>query len=95
MKVFEVIQKPNQLRGTDKAKLSKPKDGPEQRHPFRGKLVGNEMIENATAGATSVGAVATVPNAKNSKKRPKMWKPSDNALDMKNTNLFGGPAIKR
>ena len=27
--------------------------------------------------------------------KPKKQKPSDNALDMKNVSLFGGPAIKR
>ena len=52
--------------------------------------------ETATAGATSAGNIATVanPHIANSKKKPKKQKPSDNALDMKGTSIFGGP-IKR
>jgi len=52
-----------------------------------------EMWETATAGGMGAGAVATVPA--NSKKKPKMQKPTDNALDMKNVSLFGGSLIKR
>lgn len=52
-----------------------------------------EMWETATAGGMSAGAVATVPA--NSKKKPKMQKPTDNALDMKNVSLFGGSLAKR
>ena len=72
--------------------------------------------ETATAGATSAGNIASVPNAneyspgksKNvaagkpgkmgkspAQPKPKKQKPTDNALDMKNTNIFGGKAIKR
>jgi hypothetical protein len=52
--------------------------------------------ETATAGATSAGNIATVanPHIANSKKKPKKQKPSDNALNMKGTSIFGGP-IKR
>ena len=84
----------------------------------------NEIIthkrlgEQATAGATSAGNIATLSNphvaagpdrfkksytgspgrsgtkAPNVPK-PKMQKPTDNALTMTGTSLFGGPAIKR
>ena len=30
-----------------------------------------------------------------SKRKPKKQKPTDNALDMKGTSIFGGPALKR
>jgi hypothetical protein len=65
---------------------SKKKRGP---HPLGGKLVG----ETASAGATGAGAVASVANP--STKKKKNWKPTDNALDMKNTSLFGTKLIKR
>ena len=65
---------------------AKKKRGP---HPLGGKLVG----ETSSAGATSAGAVATVANVNKSKK--KSWKPTDNALDMTNTSLFGTKMIKR
>ena len=77
-----------------------------------------ELIEAATAGATSAGSVGTVVSphlaigksrgnksytgspGKSGTKRPdaplpKKQKPTDNALNMKGTSIFGGPAIKR
>ena len=74
--------------------------------------------EQATAGATSAGNVATLanphvaagpdrfkksytgsPGRSGTKSpnvpKPKMQKPTDNAILMPNTSLFGGPAIKR
>ena len=52
--------------------------------------------ETASVGGTSAGSVATVisPHVAHSKKKPKMQKPTDNALDMKGTSIFGGP-LKR
>jgi|TARA_B110000046_G_C12769922_1_gene304467 hypothetical protein len=52
--------------------------------------------ETATSGGTSAGAVASVanPTVARSKKKPKMQKPTDNALN-KNTNLFTGTTLKR
>jgi hypothetical protein len=52
-----------------------------------------EMWETSAAGGMSAGAVATVPA--NSKKKPKMQNPTNNALDMKNVSLFGGSLVKR
>lgn len=56
-----------------------------------------ELIETASAGATSAGNFAVVPNTHvaHSKKKPKKQKPSDNALDMKGVSLFGGKLVKR
>ncbi len=77
-----------------------------------------EILEQATAGATASGNIATVTSphiaiGKDRKKksftgspgksgtkapRPpksKKQKPTDNALDMKGTSLFGGPLLKR
>ena len=77
-----------------------------------------EILEQATAGATSSGNVATVvsphiaigkdrtkksftgPPGKSGTKapkppKPKKQKPTDNALDMKGTSIFGGPLLKR
>ena len=74
--------------------------------------------EQATAGATSSGNIATVvsphiaigkargkksyigsPGKSGTKApnppKPKKQKPTDNALYMKGTSIFGGPAIKR
>ena len=74
--------------------------------------------ENATAGATSSGNLASVtsphiaigkdrfkksytgsPGVSGTKApnvpKPKKQKPTDNALDMKGTSLFGGPAVSR
>ena len=61
------------------------------------KLRWREITEAASAGATSSGNIAVVvnPHVANSKKKPKKQKPTDNALDMKGTSIFGGPAIKR
>ena len=76
------------------------------------------MREQATAGATSAGSIATVtsphiaigkdrfkksytgtPGVSGTKApnvpKPKKQKPTDNALDMKGTSLFGGPAVSR
>lgn len=52
--------------------------------------------EDASAGATASGNIATVANpaVAHSKKKPKMQKPTDNALD-KNDNLFGSGVVKR
>ncbi len=83
----------------------------------------NEVIvrrvqEQATAGATSAGNIASVvsphiaigkdrfkksytgsPGVSGTKApnvpKPKKQKPTDNALDMKGTSLFGGPAVSR
>ena len=78
----------------------------------------SELIESATAGATSAGSIGTVvsPHLAIGKSRgnksytgspgksgtkapkpplPKKQKPTDNALNMKGTSIFGGPAIKR
>jgi|DEB0MinimDraft_3_1074331.scaffolds.fasta_scaffold19036_5 hypothetical protein len=57
----------------------------------------NEFIkETASAGATTSGNVAVVvnPAVARSKKKPKMQKPTDNALDG-DVSLFGGEVIKR
>ena len=77
-----------------------------------------KLKEQATAGATSSGNIATVvsphiaigkdrfkksftgsPGKSGTKRpnvpKPKKQKPTDNALDMKNVSVFGGPAIKR
>ena len=76
------------------------------------------MQEQATAGATSAGNIASVtsphiaigkdrfkksytgtPGVSGTKApnvpKPKKQKPTDNALDMKGTSLFGGPAVSR
>jgi|TARA_R110000803_G_scaffold33941_2_gene74259 hypothetical protein len=76
-----------------------------------------EIVEQATAGATSAGNIATVNNphianpdrfktsytgspGKSGTKSPrhkkvKKQKPTDNALNMPNVSLFGGPLLKR
>ena len=77
-----------------------------------------EILEQATAGATSSGNIATVvsphiaigkdrtkksftgsPGKSGTKApkppKPKKQKPTDNALDMKDTSIFGGPLLKR
>jgi len=76
-----------------------------------------DILESATAGATSSGSIATVVNphispgkargkksytgspGRSGTKAPPQPKVTDNtgknALDMKGTSLFGGPAIKR
>lgn len=69
-----------------------------QRMATYGQGQGRQDIgEVATAGGTSAGSIATVnnPHVAHSKKKPKKQKPTDNALDMKGTSIFGGPAIKR
>jgi hypothetical protein len=58
--------------------------------------------EVASAGSTSAASIATVANPqvtnpyvyKSAKNKPKKQKPTDNALDMKNVSIFGGP-LKR
>jgi len=58
--------------------------------------------EVASAGSTSAGDIATVANPqvtnpyvyKSAKNKPKKQKPTDNALDMKDVSIFGGP-LKR
>ena len=81
-------------------------------------VISQKIKEQATAGATSAGNIATLNNphvaagpdrfkksytgtpgrsgtkAPNVPK-PKMQKPTDNAILMPGTSLFGGPAIKR
>ena len=81
-------------------------------------VITQKIKEQATAGATSAGNIATLSNphvaagpdrfkksytgspgrsgtkAPNVPK-PKMQKPTDNALTMPGVSLFGGPAIKR
>ena len=81
-------------------------------------VITQKIKEQATAGATSAGNIATLNNphvaagpdrfkksytgspgrsgtkAPNVPK-PKMQKPTDNALTMPGTSLFGGPAISR
>ena len=56
----------------------------------------HEIVESASAGATSSGNVAVVvnPSVAHSKKKPKMQKPTDNALDA-DTSLFNGGVLKR
>jgi len=56
-----------------------------------------EITEAASAGATASGNIATVvnPAVAHSKRKPKMQKPQDNALDS-DDNLFGtGQVVKR
>ena len=80
----------------------------------------NEIVirEQATAGATAAGNIASVvsphiaigrdrfkksytgtPGVSGTKApnvpKPKQQKPTDNALDMTGTSLFGGPAVSR
>ena len=81
-------------------------------------VITQKIKEQATAGATSAGNIATLNNphvaagpdrfkksytgspgrsgtkAPNVPK-PKMQKPTDNALTMPGTSLFGGPAVSR
>ena len=56
----------------------------------------HEIVESASAGATSSGNVASVvnPSVAHSKKKPMMQKPTDNALDA-DTSLFNGGVLKR
>lgn len=77
-----------------------------------------DLIETASAGATSAGNIATVvnphisPGSARGKKsytgtpgrsgtkappqpKPVKQKPTDNALDMTNTSIFGGTTLKR
>jgi hypothetical protein len=56
----------------------------------------HELLETASTGATTSGNIATVanPSVARSNGKPKMQKPTDNALD-NDVNLFSGGAIKR
>ena len=56
----------------------------------------HEILESASAGSTSSGNIASVANplVARSKKKPKMQKPTDNALDA-DTSLFNGGVLKR
>ena len=56
----------------------------------------HEIVESASAGATSSGNIAAVvnPAVAHSKIKPKMQKPTDNALDA-DTSLFNGGVLKR
>jgi len=81
-------------------------------------VITQKIKEQATAGATSAGNIATLANphvaagpdrfkksytgtpGRSGTKAPnvpvpKMQKPTDNALTMPGTSLFGGPAISR
>tara|TARA_R110001606_G_scaffold48444_1_gene123052 strand:+ start:404 stop:673 length:270 start_codon:yes stop_codon:yes gene_type:complete len=81
-------------------------------------VIAQKIKEQATAGATSAGNIATLNNphvaagpdrfkksytgspGRSGTKAPnvpipKMQKPTDNAILMPGTSLFGGPAIKR
>ena len=81
-------------------------------------VIAQKIKEQATAGATSAGNIASVvsphiaigkdrfkksytgsPGRSGTKApnvpKPKMQKPTDNAILMPGTSLFGGPAIKR
>ena len=62
---------------------------------WQGKAFG--VSEAASVGTTASGNMATVANPQiaHSKKKPKKQKPTDNALNMKGTSIFGGPALKR
>jgi hypothetical protein len=68
---------------------------------WQGKAFG--VSETASAGSTASGNIATVANPQvtnpfaysSAKKKPKKQKPTDNALDMKGTSVFGGPMLKR
>ena len=61
-----------------------------------------EIMETASATSTASGNMAVVANPpttnpyayKSAQKKPKKQKPTDNALDMKGTSIFGGP-LKR
>jgi len=53
--------------------------------------------ETASAGTTTAGNIASIANPHVTKykgPKPKKQKPTDNALDMKGTSIFGGP-LKR
>ena len=59
--------------------------------------VDGTISETASAGSTSAGMIASVanPHVTGYKgPKPKKQKPTDNALDMKGTSIFGGP-LKR
>ena len=81
-------------------------------------VISQKIKEQATAGATSSGNIASVvsphiaigkdrfkksytgtPGRSGTKApnvpKPKKQKPTDNALDMTGTSLFGGPAVSR
>ena len=54
--------------------------------------------ETASAGSTSAGAIATIANPHITRykgPKPKKQKPSDNALNMKNVSIFGGPKKRK
>lgn len=54
----------------------------------------NELLETAAGTTSSNIAVVVNPAVARGKGKPKMQKPTDNALDM-DANLFSGGAIKR
>ncbi len=66
---------------------------------WQGKAFGAQGVEETTASgnmATIANPQVTNPFAYSSaKKKPKKQKPTDNALDMKGTSVFGGPMVKR
>jgi len=59
-----------------------------------------EILESATAGATSAGNIASVANptvaySKKTKQPKKKDGTAVNGADIKGVSLFGGPMIKR
>ncbi len=66
---------------------------------WQGKAFGAQGVKETTASgnmATIANPQVTNPFAYSSaKKKPKKQKPTDNALDMKGTSVFGGPMLKR
>lgn len=66
---------------------------------WQGKAFG--VTEAATSTGSGNFGVVVNPHTTNpyahasAKKKPKKQKPTDNALDMKGTSIFGGPALKR
>jgi len=66
-----------------------------QRMATYGQGQGRQDVGETTVTSASDVAVVANPKVAKSKKQPKKQKPTDNALDMKGTSIFGGPAIKR
>ena len=65
---------------------------------YRSEVRAAGISETASAGSTSAGSIATVANPHITKykgPKPKKQKPSDNALDMKNASIFGGPIQRK
>ena len=65
---------------------------------LRAGTVKTKTNETASAGSTSAGSIATIANPHITKykgPKPKKQKPSDNALNMKNVSIFGGPKKRK